>query len=176
VNGQGDAVAVWSRPGDGVSNDAVQAATRPAGGSWSPPVEVSSFPPGGPCPCVNGSPQVALDGQGNAVAVWDAGQSPLPDGTRNPNRIIQASTRAPGGRWSSPVPISSVGLDSKNPHVAVDGQGEAVAVWRARPPIRLPFVGPNNGIIQTATRTGGNWSESQNLTRADQTNDDPSWQ
>jgi hypothetical protein len=63
VNEQGDAVIVWERPNG--SNEIVEAATGlAASGSWQAPVPLSV---GGQ----NASePQVSLDAQGNAVAVW----------------------------------------------------------------------------------------------------------
>src|SRR5689334_13647770 len=59
----GDAVTVWF--GNGFSDEGllVQATRRPPGGSWSqPPAEVSSR--------VAFFPQVGIDAQGDALAVW----------------------------------------------------------------------------------------------------------
>ncbi|MFT3866295.1 MAG: PKD domain-containing protein [Solirubrobacterales bacterium] len=71
----GDAVAVWSRD-DGGSEKA-QAAIRPAGGSWGAPVDLSAADGVAP------DPQVAVDSEGDATAVWQA-----TDGTEG---IVQAA-------------------------------------------------------------------------------------
>ena len=69
------------------------------------------------------SPQVAMDGSGNAVAVWY--QS---DGTRN---NIWANRYTPSGGWGTAALIETDNAgDAYDPQVAMDGSGNAVAVWR----------------------------------------------
>src|SRR5258706_501122 len=62
VEARGNAGAAWE--GFNGANTVVQGAVRAAGGVWQAPVDLS----------VGGEdaidPQVACDGQGNAVAVW----------------------------------------------------------------------------------------------------------
>jgi Ca2+-binding RTX toxin-like protein len=68
-------------------------------------------------------PQVAFGGSGNAIAIWYSS-----DGT---NTRVQASVRPVGtGVWSTPVDLSEAGEDASVPQVAVDGSGNAVAVWQ----------------------------------------------
>jgi hypothetical protein len=63
VDGNGNAVATWERLSGG--NEVIEAASGlAASGSWQPPVQLSE---GGQ---EAGEPQVALDSQGNAAAVW----------------------------------------------------------------------------------------------------------
>lgn len=70
----------------------------------------------------NATPWVAVDGAGNAVAVWVAR-----DGTWD--SIWSARTVA-GGGWTVPVLIETDNTNSaRTPHVAFDGSGNAVAVW-----------------------------------------------
>jgi hypothetical protein len=66
----------------------------------------------------------------------------------------QVVTRAPSESFSVPLMLSSSGSESKAPVVAVDGAGEAVAVW--------PAVG-SNYIIEAATVSGAAVSAAQKL-------------
>jgi hypothetical protein len=106
---------VWSRS-DG-TNSIVQSAVRAAAsGAWQAPVDLSAagqeaF-----------DPQVAVDSQGNAVAVWYRY-----DGT---SYVVQGAVRpAASGVWQAPVDLSAADEDAVHPQVAVDSQGNAVAVW-----------------------------------------------
>lgn len=148
VDGQGNAVAIWRRGADG-GEVTVQSAVRPAGGPWQAAVDVSrpgrdgSAPARAPVP----GPQLALDAQGNAVAVWQRY-----NGT---SLVIQAAERPAGGRWSAPVDISvagAAGEDAGSPRVAIDRQGNAVAIWH-----RTDLV-PRRNRVQSAVRpVGGTW-------------------
>jgi hypothetical protein len=115
VNARGDAVVVWERLTG--PNAVLEAAARPAGGVFGAPVVVSA-------PGVNAfsPPQVAIDGAGDAVAVWL-----WFNGT---NYIVQASTRSgASGAWGKPVDLSAAGRDAATPQVAVDQAGDVVVVW-----------------------------------------------
>jgi hypothetical protein len=117
-------------------------------------------------------PQVAVDGQGNAIAVWhrfDAGT----------NTIVQAAARAAasrrrrryftpkrGGSFGAPQDLSAAGQSASFSEVAVDGRGNAIAVWRR-------FDGTNT-IVQAAVRAaGGSFGAPQDLSAAGQTANDP---
>jgi uncharacterized membrane-anchored protein len=67
-------------------------------------------------------PQVAVDSSGNAVAVWQQH-----DGTRN--NIWSNRYRAATGRWGTAELIETDAGDARNPQVAADSSGNAVAVW-----------------------------------------------
>ncbi len=67
-------------------------------------------------------PQVAVDPNGNAVAVWQRF-----DGA---STIIQSATLSFGSTaWSPITDLSAAGQDAIDPQVAVDASGNAVAVW-----------------------------------------------
>lgn len=68
------------------------------------------------------APHVAMDGSGNAMAVWE--QS---DGTRK--NIWSNRYDASAHQWSVPVLIEGDGSDARSPQIAVDGNGSFVAVW-----------------------------------------------
>jgi len=114
VDATGDAVVVWTASTGG--GEVVRGSSRPAGGSWSAPTELS--PPGG-----GGVewPVVAIDPEGDTVAVWTA--------TVGAEKVIEAVSRPAGGSWSPPAVVSTGGGLSSEAQVAIDAQGEAVAVW-----------------------------------------------
>lgn len=139
----GGATAVWFRR-DG-SHARVQAATRPPGGDWRSPVTLST--PGGDAV----DPQVSVGRKGAAVAVWRRW-----DGVRY---RVQATARAAGGSWSTPVALSGTGGDAWDPRVAMSESGAAVAVWRQSE--------GSNSKIYAASLTGGRWSAPVALSSGD---------
>jgi hypothetical protein len=109
---------VWSAAEDG-SDAVIQSAFKPAGDALQTPSEIAETDE-------NASnqlePQVAVDPQGNALAVWEG----LVDG----NQVIQAAVRSDeSGSWQAPVELSGSGAKASYPKVAVDSQGNAIAVW-----------------------------------------------
>jgi len=133
---EGNVTAVWLLEREEGWRSVVQSATRSVGGGWSAPVTLS------PPRKAARSPQIALDPQGGATAVWEEEFS----------GATQSATRLPGGNWSAPVTLSATGVRTGWPQVAVDSQGNATAVWAGADRI-------HSYRIQTATRpAGGSWS------------------
>ncbi|HET7511078.1 MAG TPA: hypothetical protein VFJ65_12610 [Solirubrobacterales bacterium] len=98
-------------------------------------------------------PQVAIDPQGNAIAVWQRF-----NGSKG---VIQAAERPAGGSWSEPQDLSDPGESAGEADVAVDAAGNAIAVWR-----RLD--GNNHTIVELSERPfGGAWSEPIELSAHD---------
>jgi hypothetical protein len=100
-------------------------------GTWSlPPVNVG---PGNTYPIPQSeTQQVAVDPNGNAVAVWIEGVATSETGSTVPNTTVMAATLKSGTKtWSVPVPIqgNTIATGSLHPSVAVDGNGNAIAVW-----------------------------------------------
>ncbi len=143
VDPEGEVTAVWLLEREEGNRSVVQSASRPAGGSWSAPVNLS------PVKQVARSPQVALDPQGGATAVWEEENS----------GAIQSASRPAGGSWSAPVNLSAAGEGGLEPQVAVDSQSNATAVWER-------YNNPKNTLIQSASRpAGGSWSAPVNLSK-----------
>ena len=151
----GDVVAVWERFARG--RHFVYAAHRPAGGTWQRPTRLSD------ASRRSTTPQVAVDPRGNAVCVWSRYVGTV--------SAVQAARRPARAAWRRPVDLargSKQGVEYTQPHVALDGRGNAVAVWTrvagrpaaafARESLVQAAVGPAGGRWRTATRlsaTGG---------------------
>jgi plastocyanin len=146
----GDAVAVWTRF-DG-AHTVVQAAVRQAGGSWVPSGNLS----------VAGrdaeEPDVGMDAAGNAIAVWRRH-----DGSKY---IVQSATRPAGGAWQAPVDLSTAGETAKEPELAVDTAGDAVAVWTR-------FDGLDFVVQAAARPAGGGWQGPLDLSAAGRDAEEP---
>lgn len=121
LDARGNAVAVWQRS-NGTSL-VVQAAERPAGGAWKAPVVISA--PGGAGEDA-GSPRVAIDPLGSAVAVWHR-RDPVTQRSR-----VQSAVRPAGGSWQPPVAVSALGVDATGARLAIDARGAALALWTGR--------------------------------------------
>ncbi len=75
-------------------------------------------------------PEVAVDGAGNAIAVWTL------------NRAVQvARYRAASAAWSSPLTLAPEGSSAQDPRIAMDANGNALVVWT---------VGSGVGAIRAA--------------------------
>jgi hypothetical protein len=138
---QGEVLAVWSNASGSGENHIVYSARRPIGGGWQPPAALSDRGMNA------AAPHVALDPQGNAIAVWSAAGS-------SGDAVTQSAVRPIGGAWQAPLDISETGLQASNqlePHVAVGPQGNAV----------VAFEGIDGGqqVIQAAVGStgGGSW-------------------
>jgi hypothetical protein len=138
----GDFVAAWVRSGS------VESSTKLSGGAWQTHVTITSTSAA--------SPQVAIGGSGaqtRAVIVWHGTVS----GTTN----AYAATKLISGSWSAQTAISNAAHNAQFADVAVDANGNAVAVW-----YQYDLVGSlySNVIVQSASRlASGNWTPSVGL-------------
>jgi hypothetical protein len=115
----GDAVAVWALGGP--HGDVVQASLRLASSAvWTSPVDLST-------PGTATEPAVAIDGAGDAVAVWKGD-------------AVRSSFRPAGAGWSTPAALSAPFAGDGIPRVAVDAGGNAVAIWL------------DGGVVRSAAR------------------------
>jgi hypothetical protein len=67
------------------------------------------------------SPQIAVDANGNAIAVWVE--------WNDPRYNIWASRYLVGQRWGSSELITDNTVDASSPQIAVDTKGNAIVVW-----------------------------------------------
>jgi len=99
---------------------------------------------------------VAVDGAGNATAVWAQGW---------PVIHIWANRFSKGSGWGVPVALDTTMLMSSPPEVAIDGWGNAIAVWEhdsdgedgdARTVIQAGYYSISTGWKPTLTIANGN--------------------
>jgi hypothetical protein len=126
VNESGLAVAVWPErrgPGELLY---VMASFLPFGGTWTTPVVLDA--PGVPWAAFVASPAapgLAMNDNGNAVAIWALGSDPFTD-------AIHAATYEPlTDLWTTVSLDSDPGNVSafRAPEAAIDDNGNAVVVW-----------------------------------------------
>ncbi|SEB50843.1 hypothetical protein SAMN04489844_0340 [Nocardioides exalbidus] len=116
VDARGRATAVWQE-NDG-SGWIVTAATGRIGRDWSARTALSAAGQDA------WTPQVDVDTDGNATAVWSlAGK----DG--DTARTVQAARLPARGDWTSPVDLSEPGGNAWNPALVVDADGNATTAW-----------------------------------------------
>jgi hypothetical protein len=142
----GDAVAVWQRF-DGIRLG-VQTASRSAStGSWSRPQNLSRSEGDAL------SPQISVDADGNALAVWVAsggGQGPWE---------VQSAYRPNAGAWQQPELVTRNPDEVVSPQLVFDARGGAVAAWAA-------LLGTNWAIETSERARGGGWHASLALAAA----------
>jgi len=103
----GRAVAVWEGgPGTAAT---LQASVRPPGGQWSPAVTLGTD---------YGQPLIGIDGSGNAVAAWVAG-----------NLAIDTASLPAGGSWT---PVTTLAARGQALNLAVNSTGAAIVTWGTR--------------------------------------------
>jgi len=153
VNDDGDVAAVWTRsdPGSIADKSAtfVEASVRPAGGSFSEPELVSlpvvepieePEPPNALLHLDAIEPSVAIDPAGDVVVVWRYFEGE--------HEVIEAAERPAGKSFAEkPEQISAENVDSFEPEVAMDGAGDAIAVWEEE--------GATETIVRDAFRPAG---------------------
>ena len=115
----GTATAVWNT--DRGNDYAVDAASKSPGGTWSTPLQLSPDDVG------VGFPKIAVDGDGDVISVWNAIR-PL-GGEGEFERTVQAVRLPAGGAWGAALNIGG-GMEGNEPQVAMDDDGDALAIWR----------------------------------------------
>ncbi len=105
-----------------------------ASAGWLPPVNISE---GGAA-----NPQVALDSEGNATAVWERW-----DGVHG---VVESAFRPAGEPWGHPEVLSGA-QGGESPKVGVDRNGNVTVVWE--------IYGWPTMFVQAVERApGGNWT------------------
>ena len=124
VGADGTVIAVWHANNTITSIDNVFAASKPIAGTWSAAATISN-------PAINSLyPQVAVDPNGNAMALWFRCNHL---NSTYSNVVLQSSSLPSSGySWSNPVDVSSPA--ARNPadliaRIKYSDSGYAVAAW-----------------------------------------------
>src|SRR5690349_3974079 len=99
---QSTAVIVWQKSNGQLTS--VSAATKSILKNWTPEQTISNSQNNA------GFPNIAMDSNGNATAVWFAYEL---EGANYSNVIVQSAEKTPKGSWSIPSTLSSPGI--RNP-------------------------------------------------------------
>jgi PKD domain len=125
-------------------------ASASAAPTWLSPASVT--PPGDD----SNEPQVAVNTDGEAVAVWAQ--------YNGSHEVVQASVRpATGGGWQTPVTLSDASQNASSPRVAIDSEGEAIVVWER--------YNGSHYVVQASVRPapGESWQTPVNLSETSNT-------
>lgn len=116
----GNALVVWQSVNATFNNYDLWSNRYSASTGWGAPVLVSV------ADALTSAdlPQIALDSNGNALAVWEQ-----PNLTNFTAGVIASSRYVAGSGWSAPTVISDSAVQSNNAQIAVDANGNAIAMW-----------------------------------------------
>jgi hypothetical protein len=112
----GRAVTVWTLAGPGPYST-IQSRERVSGGPWQATQDLTKK---GLTQTVV-APQVAIDPNGNAAAVWArSGASPT---------VIEGRTKPAGAPWTGLTELSELGSTSSEPQVTLSATGDGASIW-----------------------------------------------
>jgi hypothetical protein len=118
ADAQGNAVAIWSNLVN-LQSSTFSNATK----TWSSPITI----PKDSATNTVGNPQIAVDPKGNAVAIWRGNVF----GSQPQRHLIQVATLKAGtNEWTGLTVLSDINQDANHPHIAIDANSNAVAVWQ----------------------------------------------
>lgn len=159
LDGEGNAVVVFLRLGNedeyfGVWAVHYLAPTE----AWGEPLRIESNDAGDAS-----RPEVAVDPQGNAVVVWQQASGPQDD-DEDQSIGIWSNRFIAGESWGEPVPVDDSVMTLLAPQVAIDGNGNAIAVWE-----RVDEDNRSDIVSKHQTPTG-DWTGEQRVERDDSGN------
>lgn len=130
IDSLGNLVAAW------VQGGAIRTSVKPYLGNWSPKTNIS------------GTNQTNLSVEfggvastSNIVLVWQ-------ENSASNGPVVYASTRTLSSSWTAKQAISNIGDQVINPHVDVDSNGNATAIWYTYDVLNSTY---NNVIVQSAS-------------------------
>lgn len=142
VDSDGNVVAIWARNGN------VESSTLLLNGTWpsSPDVIASE----------NGAnPSVAISSNGTVMAIWH--------GIVDSTYVIYVASKSISGSWSSEQSISTAGQNSAYPQIALDPNGNAIAIWYSFKVLGNQY---SNVVVQAVSKpVNGSWTPPTNLSK-----------
>ncbi len=137
VDSAGDVVAAWARGGN------IESSVKLFNHAWNTHLTITS----------TGAtlPSIAVGGTGSntrVVVVWLS--------TSGSGTVVSSSSKLISGSWSTAVTISDTVHNSANPHVAVDSNENALAIWYE---YDLTGVSYTNLVVESASSpASGTWT------------------
>jgi hypothetical protein len=156
-------IVVWHStfPLDGIGTDAdiLIARTTDGGQSWSDPLPLNTNAAGDSADATDWFPDLATDGQGTWVAVWQS------FGTLGGDSDVLVARSGDGGMsWSSPEALNAYASSDRTtgelvdadifPRIATDGLGNWVAAWQTTYSFG-GFIGTDWDIVTARSIDGG---------------------
>jgi len=162
TNGAGNWVVVWHSEddlGSSIGTDGDILVARNSGTGWSSPAALNTN-----AATDSGndrSPQVATDGAGNWVTIWDSTDT-LGNTIGADFDILVSRSLDNGATWSSVVALASnAGSDSGNdtfPNLVTDGAGTWLATWTSLDTLGGTIGTDRDILISRSADAGMNWS------------------
>ncbi|MCI1192805.1 hypothetical protein MOJ79_13240 [Calidifontimicrobium sp. SYSU G02091] len=143
----GSAIAVWQ--GSDINGAGIYARLYSTGSGWSAPQLIGI---GNGADSVNNA-RIAVDGSGNAIAVWS--QSNGTSYNLTANRYTQ------GSGWGTAQPIEALSREADAANIAMNANGDTVVVWRDR-------INNGNDVVDAPVYAirytpGSGWGTAQRL-------------
>lgn len=175
TDGKGNWVAVWNSRENidvngqpaGNDHDIFVARSTNNGATWTAPIALNTN--AGTDSGADADPQVATDGLGNWVVVWDSTEDLGIRGgqTAGTDRdIVVARSTDNGATWTAPLVLNNnAGTDSgddRRAQISTDAQGNWAVVWQSNENLDLgggASAGTDRDIfVARSTDNGANWS------------------
>lgn len=144
ADASGNAIAVWVKFGETKANILTRRYT-PAGG-WGTAELLGTHDDGNAF-----GPQIAMDGSGNAIAVWHRSEI----SSSSMQSYIWARRFTPGGGWEAAQQLESNGT-ALGPGISFDSAGNALATW-------FTTTGSSNSHWARHYSPGSGWGATQLL-------------
>ncbi len=141
IDASGNALVVWHEYGsNGIANVNSIWANRYSGVVWSGNVLIET----GAGNALH--PQIAMDGAGNAIAVWQQ------DGAAGDEEIRASRFTGAGGWVPAPNPLDHpTNTEAGVPQIAMNANGDAILVWRE-------LLASGGNVIYARRYTAGTWA------------------
>jgi hypothetical protein len=164
TDGAGNWLVVWwsdETLGDTIDedDDILMARSTDNGVTWTPPVPLNSN-----AATDSGDdwdPQVATDGGGNWLAVWDSYDS-LGGTIGTDHDILTARSTDSGATWTPPTPLNTNAAtdsdDDWEPQATTDGAGNWLVVWWSEDTLGGTIGLDDDILVARSTDNGATWT------------------